>query len=144
MRPISSSNFSVILPVAGNVTFTRCSGKSVAKATSDVPNPQTGMMETITGYRKIQDVQLGKPYDPVADRALITWLTQQESDNQPLFSFTVTPVNIDGQNSPISGGSSWTFTDCKVVNYSLPDVDLGSANPSMISITISVNASSNQ
>ena len=144
MRPISSSNYSVILPVAGNVTFTRCSGKSVTKATADVPNPQTGNMETITGYKKIQDVSLAKPFSPVDDKALVNWLTQQEADNQPLFSFTVTAVNIDGQNTPISGGVSWTFTDCKVVSYTLPDVDLGSATPSMLQITIASNASSNQ
>lgn len=136
MRALTQSHFSAVLPVAGNVVFTSCSPITQQKSSSKVPDPQKGVSITISGYTEFADITLSKPmYE--TDTAFITWADGALKDNAPEFSFTLTPVIVDGTNTPIPGAKAVTLNGCKVISFQRPAYEAGSANAAMLALTIS-------
>ena len=81
-----------------------------------------GIEQTYTGFTKIGKLTLSKPFDPVGDKALQTFIKEQAT-KKTTFNITVTMVESDVAGTPLSGASDITYNNCIFLGYVPPNFD---------------------
>lgn len=88
----------------------------------------------VPGPVTVEQVTLGKPHDPVMDRALLAWAQQWDRGNRRKLTLVCQPVSAAGV--PVPGSVPTTYYGCSKVSIKMPDIGRGSAEAAMIEVVV--------
>lgn len=136
LKPILSSQFLVTVDGIQGY-WTKVSSPKDNRAEVKYNDGQTGFTRTLLGFVTREKVTLSKPYDPAADRALITWYKEKMANgaSQP-FVVTIQTVNADTQATPLAGAPTIILTQCQLASFKYPEVDRDSTKLAMIEMEV--------
>lgn len=98
-----------------------------------------GLELVLPGFTKLENITLTKPYDPVNDATIHTFIAAQRVTKTP-FSVVVTPINADIAGSSISGGRSITYNNCTFLGYTPPQFDRDGTGLAKCEMVLGINS----
>lgn len=112
---------------------TKTGGTSQGEVTQVFPGGGSAPVN-VPGPRTVEAVTLGKPHDPVVDRALLAWAQAWDRGQRRPLTLVCQPVDAAGV--PIPGAIPTTYYSCAKVSLKMPDVGRGSADAAMIELVV--------
>lgn len=94
LQPITAKQAKVEISALQGIFWTSKKGGNMKLEEVPYNDGAQGIEKTLTGFTKIENVTLSKPYDPVNDGAIQAFVSAQRSAKTP-FNIAVTPVNAD-------------------------------------------------
>lgn len=119
--------------------FTSISGGKYGREEVKYNDGVNGLEKTYMGMTAIENLTLGKPFDPVSDKDILAFIANQRSATTG-FTVTVSPVNADIAGSPLAGAGTITYTNCALVSYMPSKFDRSGTGLAMIEMVIAVNS----
>ena len=138
LKPIQQKQFLVFFDGSALLStyFTKVTAPKESRDEVEYNNGQDGTTYTSLGFTKRDKVTFSKPFDPVADKAIITWYKGRRAASTEKFTATIKPVNADQAGSDISGAGTLTLTGCEVVSFKMPEADRMSTGLAMLEIEV--------
>lgn len=115
--------------------FTKATAPKESRDEAEYNDGQTGTTYVSLGFTKREKVTLSKPFDPVADKTLVTWYKSRRSATEK-FTTSIKPVAADQVGSEIASAGTLTLTGCEVASFKMPDVDRMATGVAMLEIEI--------
>lgn len=139
LQPITQKQSKIEVSALTGIFWTSIKGGKMSHEEVGYSDGQAGMEKTFTGLMKIEPITLTKPYDPVNDKAIQTFLNSQRA-TKTAFNVTVTPVNTDVAGSPLPGGQPQTYSNCMVLSYTPAQFDRNGTGLAMVELVLAVNS----
>lgn len=139
LTPITQKQVKVEVSGLLGIFWTSIKGGKLSQEEVKYNDGAEGLEKTLTGFSSIEPLTLSKPYDPVNDGAIQSFISAQRSARTP-FNVTVTPVNADVAGSPVSGGKSITYSNCTFIGYNPPQFDRDGTGLAKCELMVAVNA----
>jgi hypothetical protein len=140
LQPISEKQARITISALPGIFWNSIDGGEYETDQIEYNDGNKGIMRKFQGFTKIGDITLVKPYDPVNDAAIQTFLSTQRSKATP-FNVTVQPLNADVAGSAMAGAKAVTYPNCGFVSYKPAKFDRSGNSSSLatVELTISVN-----
>lgn len=138
LQPISQKQARIFVNGI-SAPFISISGGKYSREEVKYNDGVNGMEKTYMGMIVIENLTLGKPFDPVSDKDILAFVIAQRSATTG-FTVTVSPVNADAQGSPLAGAGTITYTNCVLVSYMPAKFDRAGNGLAMIEMVISCNS----
>lgn len=137
LQPISVKQAKIFI---GGVSapFTSISGGKYSREDIKYSDGVNGIEKTTPGLITIEALTLTKPFDPVSDKEIASFISNQRNAKQS-FTVTVNPVNADAQGSPLAGATTITYTGCVLLSYTPAKFDRNGSGVAMIEMTVQTN-----
>ncbi|MFG0245744.1 MAG: hypothetical protein ACF8MF_06820 [Phycisphaerales bacterium JB052] len=115
-----------------NIFFTSKTGGNVTReVTQRHPGDGTSPVN-VPGPTNVEQLTLEKPYDAVKDMPLEVWATGWDNGLEAEVTVVVQPVTSEG----VPAGKSDQYLGCALVTFAKPDVNRGSAEAKVLSVTL--------
>ena len=86
----------------------------------------------IGGPTTVEQVVLTKPYDPIRDRDILSWVAAWDRGIREELTLIVQPTNSAG----VPAGKRQMLKGCAKINFKLPDIERGSSEAAMLELTV--------
>lgn len=137
LSPITTKQASIIIEGCPG-SWSSVDGGDVETDTATYYDTVTGLKQTVVGMLSITDRVLKRPYDPIADKGVLAWVSGQLT-KPSAFTISIQPVNADLNGTAKTGGKQ-TYTNCVLTKYTPPKFDREGSGVAMIEITVAVNS----
>ena len=140
LQPITmkQAKIEISAPLLG-IFWTSIKGGKMSHEEVSYNDGAQGLELVFTGLTKLENITLTKPYDPVNDAAIHSFISSQRSA-KTAFSVSVTPVNADIAGSPISGGKTIIYNNCTFISYNPPQFDRDGTGLAKVEMVIGLNS----
>ncbi len=143
LKPITQQQFVVLIDQLTSTYWTKVTSPKESRVQSEYNDGSTGTTRKVSGFTTRENVTLTKAFDPIADKAIITWYnsskgsasTGTSSQGVTPFTVSITPVTNTYQGTTITGVTI-TLTGCQVVSIKLPEVDRTGSGTAMLELEI--------
>lgn len=132
LQPISMKQARVTIS-GSNTGFTSISGGKYSREEVKYNDGNQGIEKTFVGMVAIEQLTLSRPYDPVAEKEIVTFVNNQRTAQQG-FTVTVQPVSADVAGTAI--GTGVTYTGCVLVSYTPAKFDRNGNGLAMTELVI--------
>lgn len=138
LKPINQKQFLVKISdtTLTYAYFTKVTSPKETRDETEYNNGQDGTTHVHLGFTKRDKVTLAKPFDPVADKALVTWYKRRRLTTATKFSVAIKPTHPDQAGSDITGAGTLTLLGCEVAAFKMPDVDRSGTGLAMLEIEL--------
>lgn len=134
LKPLATSQFVVTIEGV-TARFTTATGLEDTRQESTYNDGETGMVRKHLGFRQLNNVTLGKPYDPAQDEALVQFYRDVYTSGQRV-TVAIQPVDTSHQGAPVEGSKTLMLTDSQLSRLKLPEVDRAGSGVAMIELEI--------
>lgn len=139
LQPITTKQAKIEISSLMGIFWTSIKGGKLSQEEVVYNDGAQGLDLTLTGSSKLEHITLIKPYDPVNDSQIHTFISGQRA-TKVAFSVSVLPVNADVAGSPVAGGKPITYNNCTFISYNPPQFDRDGTGLAKVEMVLALNS----
>ncbi len=136
LQPISVKQARITVEGLSDIFFTSISGGKYTKESVKYNDGNNGIEKTFSGMVNIEALTLGKPFDPVNDASIATFIKTARSTSK---TYTITVQPVASEVAATNLGKTITYTGCTLMSYTPAKFDRDGSGLAKVEMMFEVN-----